>query len=155
MCWLDFTILGYKYGTSLIASISALATQLSSDPERRVGIILAPNCGEYGQEYTDSGIEKALNDVKGQLNDQVHSLVWRPFTLCFEDSSIHHSSKRPAFHMGFMCMSDQTMPDTGELKCHFLKVVDTCSDQRCACVAKQRHSESTPEGQSGQAWAGL
>jgi hypothetical protein len=23
--------------------------------------------------------------------------------------------------MGFMCMSDQTMPDTGELKCHFLK----------------------------------
>ena len=61
--WLDFTILGYKYGTSLIASISTLAPQLSSDPERRVGIILAPNCGEYGQEYTDSGIEKALNDV--------------------------------------------------------------------------------------------
>ena len=67
--WLDFTIPGFNFNRSLLVSLTTLSTSLAAMPETTVGILLAPNCGPYGMEYSDGGVRKSVADVLTQLED--------------------------------------------------------------------------------------
>ena len=108
---IDFTIPGYKYPCNLAESIASMAAHIAASPERSVGIVLAPNTGPYGDEYTDSGIKKAVNDVEAELSDAVHGLIFREGSIIFQEGTIHPSSKRPGWHRMWICLSDQTVVD--------------------------------------------
>ena len=107
----DFTIPGYKYNSNLSESISTMAAHIAASPERSVGIVMAPNTGPYGEEYTDSGVKKAVNDVEKELDDPAHALIFREGSIMFQEGSIHSSSKRPGWHRQWICISDQTVID--------------------------------------------
>ena len=62
--WIDLTIPGFNYNRSLLQGFSILSAALTAAPDSSVGIVLAPNCGPYGMEYTD---EKILIRSYGNL----------------------------------------------------------------------------------------
>ena len=54
--WIDFTIPGYHFNRSALLSWSTMSVTMASNPENTVGIILAPNTGPFGNEYTSEGV---------------------------------------------------------------------------------------------------
>ena len=116
--WIDLTIPGFNYKRSLLQSLSILSAALTAAPETSAGIILAPNCGPYGLEYTDAGVRKSVAEVEVQLGDSDWNLIYRDITLAFDPTTVPKKSFRKGKAEGWMVMSAQASA-TGVLRCIF------------------------------------
>ena len=103
--WIDLTIPGFNYNRSLLRSLTTLSAALTAAPEITVGIVLAPNCGPFGMEYTDAGVRKSVMEVTTQLDDSDLNLLYRDFTLAFDPTTIPKKSQRPGKAHGWMVIS--------------------------------------------------
>ena len=92
--WVDLTIPGFNYNRSVLQSIAALSTALTKNPETSVGIVLAPNCGPYGMEYSDDGVRKSWSAIPPLLGDSGLNLAYREITLAFDPTTIPKRSSR-------------------------------------------------------------
>ena len=92
--WIDLTIPGFNYNRSLLQGFSILSAALTAAPESSVGIVLAPNCGPFGMEYSDAGVRKSLAAIPPLLGDSELSLVYRDITLAFDPNIIPNKSSR-------------------------------------------------------------
>ena len=73
--WIDLTTPGFNYNRSLLQSFSTLSAALTAAPQTSVGIVLAPNCGPFGMEYTDAGVRKSWSAIPPLLGDSGLNLV--------------------------------------------------------------------------------
>ena len=60
-----------------------------------MGILMAPNRGPFGMEYTDAGVRKSVGQVVTQVSDSVLNIVYRDVTLVFDPATIPKESLRP------------------------------------------------------------
>ena len=103
--WIDLTIPGFNYNRSLLQALTTLSAALTASPESSAGIILAPNCGPFGMEYTDAGVRKSLVAIPPLLGDSELNLVYRDITLAFDPATIPKKSNRQGKAEGWMVMS--------------------------------------------------
>ena len=113
--WVDFTIPGYNFNRSALTALSKMAEALSANPELIVGIVLAPNTGPFGAEYSDEGIRTSQDEVKKMLDDSSLKCRYRDFDLFFDPAEIPKQSHRPGKHLGWIVVSDAVSPD-GQLR---------------------------------------
>ena len=117
--WLDFTIPGYNFNRSALHALSKLAEGMAANPERTVGIVLAPNTGPYGNEYTAEGVRASVGVVKDLLEDTSLKARWVDFDVVFDPASMPKQCKRPGKHLGWIVVSDAT--SDGSLKARATK----------------------------------
>jgi hypothetical protein len=86
--WVDFTILGFNYNRSLLQTLSFFSAAQTAAPETTMGILIAPNCGPYGMEYTDSSVRRSIGQVVAQLSDPDLNVVYRDVTLVFDPTTV-------------------------------------------------------------------
>ena len=115
--WIDLTIPGFNYNRSLLQALTTLSAALTAAPETSVGIVLAPNCGPYGMEYTDAGVRKSEAEVDTMLSDSDLNLLYRDITLAFDPATIPKKSHRRGKARAWMVMSSLVL--AGELRCLF------------------------------------
>ena len=104
--WIDFTIPGYNFNRSALHALSKLAEGMAANPERTVGIILAPNTGPYGNEYSAEGVRASVGSVKDLLEDSSLKARWLDFDLVFDPATIPKQCKRAGKHLGWIVVSE-------------------------------------------------
>jgi hypothetical protein len=116
--WIDLTIPGINYNRSLLQSLTTLSAALTAAPETTVGIVMAPNCGPIGMEYTETGVWKSVGEVVTQLSDSDLNILYRDVTLVFDPTTILKPSLRPGRADAWMVVSALTSKD-GQLRSLF------------------------------------
>ena len=116
--WVDLTIPGFNYNRTVLRALTLLSAALTASPDVAVGIILAPNCGPYGMEYTDAGVRKSVREVATLLDDSDLNLCYREITLAFDPSTIPKRSHRQGKATGWLVVS-ALLSASGELRSMF------------------------------------
>ena len=98
--WVDFTISGYRFNRSAMTTLSSMSESMALNPEYCAMIILAPNTGAFGSEYTEEGIRKSVKEVEAILDDHTLQCKYLEFDLSFEPAGIPKQCKRPRRHKG-------------------------------------------------------
>ncbi len=106
--WIDFTIPGYNFNRSALVALAKLGETMASNPENTVGIILAPNTGPFGNEYTPEGVRNSVGEVKALLDDSSLKARYVDFDVVFDPTTIPKQCKRPGKHSGWVMLSDST-----------------------------------------------
>ena len=131
---LNLTIPGSRYQQAATKGISKAADQIASSPDRSCAIVLAPNCGAYGDSYSTENVRQAKRDVEEILKDPDLRVLYQEITLSFDEETIATQSMRPSVHTAFMVISDQRKAN-GELVSHFpdskLWIRQAVSQLRC------------------------
>ena len=76
------------------------------NPEYCARLILAPNTGPCGNEYTEEAIRKSVKEAEPILDDPSLQCRCIEFDLSFEPSAIPKQRKRPGRHKGWLVVSD-------------------------------------------------
>ena len=107
--FVNLSIPGYVFQTDALTSLVKVADAISACPERVCGIIIAPNTGCYGDQYSEKQVRDAADEVEGLLKDPDLGIAYRPINLSFDESTIPSQSQRPGQHPAFMVVSDKTV----------------------------------------------
>jgi hypothetical protein len=117
--WFDFTIYVFSYSRSLLQTLAILSATRTTTPETTVGILIAPNCGPYGMEYTDAGVRRSIGQVVAQLSDPDLNIDYRDVTLVFDHTTVPtDKSLRPRKADAWMVVSALTSA-SGQLRSLF------------------------------------
>jgi hypothetical protein len=114
----NLSIPGYVFMHSALTAIVKATESISNLPERTCAIILCPNTGTFGDNYSDASIMNAAHDVEDLLKDPDLGIMYLPISMTFDEAYIPVQSQRPGQHPAFMVLSSATKPD-GKPKSHF------------------------------------
>ena len=92
---------------------------MAANPEKTVGIILAPNTGPFGNEYTAEGVRISVGEIKTLLDDSSLKARYVDFDVVFDPATIPKQCKRQGKHLGWIMVSE-AMSD-GKLKALAIK----------------------------------
>ncbi len=67
--YVDTTILGFKSSAAMLSTVSHIAGRMSASPAKTCAIIMAPNTGPYGDEYSAEGPVKSMQEWENDLRD--------------------------------------------------------------------------------------
>lgn len=93
----DLTKLGAAFSKYLLDVIRVLSENIAAFPKTSVGILMAPNSGVWGSTYSESDIEKAIQQVETELKDASAHLTVRRFHIMFAEGSFATQSRRCGF----------------------------------------------------------
>ena len=112
MVWMvNLSIPGYVFMHSALTAIVKATESTSNLPERTCAIILCPNTGTFGDNYSDASIMNAAHDVEDLLKDPDLGIMHLPISMTVDEASIPVQSQRPGQHPMFMVLSSAMKPD--------------------------------------------
>jgi hypothetical protein len=84
MAWMvNLCIPGYVFMHSALTAIAKAVEAISNLPEITCAIILCPNTGTSGDNYSDASIMNAAHDVEDLLKDPDLGIMYLPVTMTF------------------------------------------------------------------------
>ena len=120
MYWVDLTKASYHFNSVLRPLSKFLANRMSMTGHnlQSLAIVIAPNCGTYGEGDNNEVVDKAYDTVDGALRDPSLKMVVRRGDLAFQ--AYKSSTTDRCVHKMWLCMNEAQGAD-GELLCKFAK----------------------------------
>ena len=90
-----------------MTALAKVGETMANNPEYTAGIIMAPNTGPFGNEYTLEGMRQSQAEIKALLDDSGLKGRYIEFDVVFNPDTIPKQCKRPGRHMGWLLVSDK------------------------------------------------
>ena len=135
---INLMVPGFKFQKSATVAVSEATDQIAQNPQRSCALIICPNTGGFGDQYSTHEIRESRKQVEDSLflflfcccfcvllffvqellKDPELRVQYTELVMTFDERTIAEQSNRPSSHQCFMLISDQRDLD-GSMTSHF------------------------------------